>query len=92
MTQTVEQPFVEVDSGTLMLIDPCYVIRGDDWKRLCDEELLAADTEGGAIPHKGGIIFGGFGGDGRWTPTFKRNKDGLVTSMTIQFYEDEDDA
>lgn len=64
---------VAVDSGHLMIVDPCYVFRGGAYDLMCDrilqlhEDGKDADNHGGEFPASGianGVVFESGLGDG----------------------------
>lgn len=86
-----------VDSGQIMLIDPCYAYdRGDDrteYFEICGAHDVDCDCSshrpdawhdgiGGEI--KGGVVVGRFGGDGCY-PVYANIVNGLVHSVEIVF-------
>ncbi len=71
---------VGVDSGELILIDPCKVLSDDEFK-----ENVAGNTP---IKFKNGIIAAGWGGDGNYPVFVKKDKRGLVLEMKVVFARD----
>jgi hypothetical protein len=93
-----------VDSGQIMLIDPCYVLdRGDDrteYFEVCGAHKVGCDCAthnnegwhngiGGETP-QGGVVVGSFGGDGVF-PVYANIVNGTVRSVEIVFDWDPDE-
>lgn len=59
---------VAVDSGHLMIADPCYVLKGQEWDDACDAIVAPRQTHGVQLPHMatpfGKLIFESGLGDG----------------------------
>ena len=82
-----------VDSGTIMLVDPCYITPRSDQKGFTEEEYNK-----NVVDQCEQLVWQGFGkaacfttsgmGDGVY-PVFAKVRDGCVLSVTIQFMEDE---
>jgi hypothetical protein len=84
---------VAVDSGQVMLIDPCYVFEdhynlgGEPTGGLYDK---ACRLTTGATPYgplEGGMVTGTFHGDGTY-PVYAEMEGGRVKSITIVFQDD----
>jgi len=75
--------FVPVDSGTLCIVDPCYLVPGEGHHpmthemRMEDGPVLLAHQAGT------GLIFGGFGGDGTFRVRGTYSKTGLLMKVII---------
>ena len=95
----------DVDSGQIMIIDPCYVLRDDDViaghgeDKPTYQELLAAydhlkKDHNGPFAWELGIVTASFGGDGTF-PVYAEMDDDRIQSLTIEFtdvdYDDEED-
>ena len=87
---------VGVDSGSIWVGDPCYVIGEDssygvkDWDEYCDK-LFANDPKLLNPVHEPlgsqiGLSIGCFGGDGGYPVYITRGRDGLVTKVEVFFY------
>jgi hypothetical protein len=85
---------VEVDSGTLVLGDPVYVLpsaeherAGIDWQTVLD-----APSER-MVPLVGGaaMLLSGFGGDGTYPVFAELDEDGVVYRVSIYFVEPGED-
>lgn len=94
----------DVDSGQIMIIDPCYVLHdndeivggnhGDD-KPTYDELLAAYDlrenlTRVGPMSWQGGVVTSDFGGDGTF-PVYAEMDGHRVLSLTIEFRDEDDE-
>lgn len=101
ITETrVQVGFVAVDSGQIMMIDPCYVLEGDDYESAC-KATLESENSAGQMTHTSstrlGVCTSTGWGDGQY-PVYATVQDhgpgGLggkrVKSITIEFMEDED--
>lgn len=75
---------IGVDSGTIMVVDPCYVVPDDDWmnwyyeyrdKNGFDNWFAHMDSDGIAVttPH----------GDGVYPVEARRNKNGQIVEIRI---------
>ena len=82
MSKTAENPCVGVDSGSIIIIDPCYVIRDKaEWA-----DVVGQMGTQQPIPYKGGVILDNFGGDGHFPVEVERDPaTGLILSATIRF-------
>lgn len=93
-----------VDSGQIMLIDPCYVLDRTadrtEYFEVCGSHKVGCDCSkhepgawhdgvGGGI-RQGGVVVGSFGGDGVF-PVYAQVVDGQVQSVTIEFNSPEYD-
>ena len=74
---------VAVDSGQVMIIDPCRVLDDKEY----DDNIV----HGKPVEFKNGIINAGWGGDGNFPIFVKKNKNGLVTEMKIVFTRENND-
>ena len=93
--------FAAVDSGTIMIGDPCYHLHkdvstpeakatfegdfGKNWEEFCD---LCDHGHKPGISQFGGdtaLVVTGFGGDGCFPVYVKRDKHGLITAAMIDF-------
>lgn len=68
---------VWVDSGQIIIVDPCKVLKGSEY----DDNIVIAKP----IEFKGGLITAGWGGDGNFPVLVKKNERGLITEMKIIF-------
>lgn len=86
-----------VDSGQIILVDPCYVManRGKDGQPVADKNQLTYDAmieKEGEQPQElvfsgiggNGVLVRGFGGDGNY-PVYARIDDDLVKEIKIVF-------
>jgi hypothetical protein len=84
---------VEVDSGTLVIGDPAYLLaRRSAGKRGVDyEEVLGVDTADFAtrLGDRPVLLVSGFGGDGTF-PVFGEFEEGELARVTIEFDEPDD--
>ncbi len=67
-----------VDSGQILMADPCYVEKGINYPNCCEE--AHDNAEFGRI----GVKLAGFGGDGTF-PVYGKFIDGMLVSATIKF-------
>ena len=92
--------YVPVDSGTLCIVDPCYLIPGDghhpltvdEWTELIPALCRKPYTTkfNFSRKHGTGIMFGGFGGDS-CCPVFVETDDaGRVVRLTVEFQEQQE--
>lgn len=90
---------IDVDAGLVMIGDPCYTSSGrnvaDDWERFCDK-LQREEVDGvTTIEHESGLpgkalVVGDFGGDGTYPVYVKRDKDGQVKKIIIDFEQEDE--
>ena len=89
---------VGVDSGTIMIVDPCYMQKGeqhDAFEKQWDDLVHGKDRKrwdktqlNHAKGHTGlGVISAGFGGDGSYDVFAEKSKTGLVKRIIIEFNE-----
>jgi hypothetical protein len=85
-----------VDSGQIMVIDPCYAFQGGtNYEAICKVSL--ADTFGEfPLPANGynqdiGVVTSSGYGDGKYPVYVNLNNEGRVTSLSIIFVPDDDD-
>ena len=87
--------FVPVDSGTLLISDPCYAVRNvagkevtdKQWSTFC-ERLWSLETSGRIKPGAAmdlGYVATGFGGDGYYPIEIKKSKNGLIKELRVRF-------
>ncbi len=79
---------VDVDSGLLYIGDPCYVLSKSQYKiinKLLEKQPVTELKHRETAKPGFGVVINGFGGDGSYTITTKRNRDGLVTKAIIHF-------
>ena len=81
---------VSVDSGTLMIVDPCYVLRRDvkfDGKKEYQKVIDAEEESVCAWSHLGELAlgFGGFGGDGVFPVYGYYDDKGILVKVEIVF-------
>jgi len=88
-----------VDSGTLILADPCYILGEfatngvDDWQAFCDkigpksefQRNMASQPLGAGICT---LVSTGYG-DGVYRVTVEKNSEGRVKKMTVTFIDDD---
>jgi hypothetical protein len=94
---------IGVDAGVVMVGDPCYHVGKTtapkdfcrSWSEFCQTKLQkdgkCLDTAqlNFDMGHEGlAVVVGGFGGDGCYPVFVKRNKDGLVSQLIIEFGND----
>lgn len=98
---------VDVDSGQLMVGDPCYLSewKGHDWEQDAPKgeysysgacEATTSGVAFGELNHAMGhpgaaIAFGGFGGDGSFPVYAEYDSDGYLSKVTIDFGYDGDE-
>ena len=78
---------VGVDSGTLLLGDPCYWLRDKDYEHeVCDSNFDKFRQVNYALGHAGKAVIVSSGyGDGCY-PVFATIKDGRVKEVTVKFF------
>jgi hypothetical protein len=87
--------YVEVDSGTLLVGDPVYLLRGEaDGRPGVDYEavLAVSDTTQGPVARLAGqpvLVLQQFGGDGSF-PVFGEFEDDMFVRVIIEFVDAED--
>lgn len=72
MTEHEKIGYCAVDSGFLVIVDPCYVEGESDIKKTVTESRL-------------GCIVKGFGGDGQYPVFIEKDDSGLVTAVSVRF-------
>lgn len=82
MTNWEEIGKVWVDSGQILIADPCYALSKDDYTKL----VLIRPYEKQPHELKRGVINSGWGGDGNFPVFVKKNSQGLVMEMKIVFH------
>ena len=96
--------YISVDSGTVLVADPCYWLKSDKeenlkenetrWGRFCEE--IGSDTvhefEHGSGFIGKGIMLGGFGGDGVYPVFAEYDKNGRQTRLIVEFGYDEEEG
>jgi hypothetical protein len=90
---------VEVDSGTLVVGDPAYLLaRASEGKQGIDYQVVvdAPEVAASYLAERPVILLGQFGGDGTFPVFGEFDEDGVLARVTIDFVElddeDEDDA
>ena len=90
MSKRVKVGAVGIDSGTLILIDPCYIkyiedIHGSDqgWSNFCKNVL--GDMENEVTEHNNGIIFSNRIGDGEFPVYATYDKDNRLKKLEVVF-------
>ena len=85
---------VEVDSGTLLVADPCYVLPqaadskpGVDYQAVLDSDLIPHANRIGGKPV---ILLSNFGGDGSF-PVFGEFDEGELVGIWINLAPPDDD-
>jgi len=71
---------VWVDSGQIVIVDPCKVLTQSEYKK----NIVINKP----IEFKGGLVTTGWGGDGNFPVYVKKNDNGLVTEMKIVFWRE----
>lgn len=79
---------VLVDSGQLMLIDPCYVLDGQQYEDACKQTLETKHNYG---EYNGGIVFSTTWGDGRFKVYKELNDIGRVARIIVDMDPRNDD-
>ena len=93
MTERVLLGHCAVDSGQIILVDPCYVDEDDgiDYRGVCEVSL--SDQRGGEFLFAGiggtGVVTSTGYGDGSY-PVYAEMVDGRVSRVTIEFMEEGD--
>jgi hypothetical protein len=85
---------VEVDSATLLVGDPCYLLarRSSGTSGVDYEEVLRSDATGVAtsLADRPVLLIRGFGGDGTF-PVFGEFDEGGLARVIVEFVEPPDD-
>lgn len=84
---------VSVDSGQIVLVDPCYVEQGLDYEEVCNTTL--SDDQAGAWMNGHAVATSTGYGDGSY-PVYVEYEDAgswgtRVKSITIEFMQDDED-
>jgi len=90
---------VDVDSGSIFIGDPCYIVQDEAWREFSRPYIAALHKNKVFVSLEHKVGFEGKGvmactlyGDGSYPVYAKFNKNGGIESMTIDFtQEDEDD-
>lgn len=80
---------VGVDSGQMLLGDPCYWMKGEAYSKICDEDGQINYEMG--HPGKGVKVMSGYG-DGTYDVFVTTNKEGRVMKMEVIFIADDEDS
>lgn len=74
---------VSVDSGTLMIVDPCYVDEGFDYDAWCDS--IDYSRKDGLLPEPVKLSFaaGTAWGDGTYPVYVRKDSRGKITAMMV---------
>ena len=84
---------VSVDSGQIVLVDPCYVEQGLDYEDVCNTTL--SDDQAGAWMNGHAVATSTGYGDGSYPVYVEYENDGSwgtrVKSITIEFMQDDED-
>lgn len=89
---------VSVDGGLIRIGDPCYTIeKGETWKDICDfldaekfyEKEFVSENHSKDIPGKSVFVHSGYG-DGFYPVFIKKDENGRVASVLIEFEEKEE--
>jgi len=84
---------IPVDSGTLMISDPCYAAENvtghghssNAWREFCEMMAQNRIDDEGHMAVKFGHVITGFGGDGFYPVYVKRDELGNVTELRVKF-------
>lgn len=71
---------VWVDSGQVMIADPCHALSDEEY-----DNTFVKNYEQQPHKFKHGIVNSGWGGDGNFPVYVKKNKKGLVLEMKVVF-------
>ena len=75
-----------VDSGQILLIDPCYVYKGDDYDECC-KVTLSEDKAGETTL---GVVTSTYSGDGVYPVYASTDEHGAIMSVEIVFKKSEE--
>jgi hypothetical protein len=78
---------VSVDSGTISIGDPCYIVGEDyEWKDVCDKFFPDENDRRGenSIEFAGHIMASTLYGDGTY-PVYAEYQDGRISGLRIDF-------
>ena len=83
---------VEVDSGTLLVADPVYVLPNAEQGRTGIDYTVLTSMAGAVTPVAGGmgLLLANFGGDGSF-PAFGEIEDGEMWKLTVLFVDPSED-
>jgi hypothetical protein len=89
---------VDVDSGSVWIGDPCYIVKGEEWHGV-SRAYLDALNEGRVyvkLPHKlghegMGIMAGTLYGDGTYPVYAEFDRNGGIKSLTIDFEQEDEE-
>lgn len=81
---------IGVDSGTIMFIDPCYLVPKEDWTNFC-MEYESKEVGRSAKMNCGGIAVTTAHGDGQYAVKGRYNKRGQIVEVRINFEWDDED-
>ncbi len=82
-----------VDSGNLMVIDPCYVSNGFDYELWCDESSNSrARKNVGVEDWTGGVTFPSGYGDGEYEIWIKVTEGGWVAETRVLMIGKDEEA
>ena len=84
---------IPVDSGTLMISDPCYAgenitghsISSNAWRQFCEYKAHNKTDDENHMALKFGHLITGFGGDGYYPVYIKRDEFGNITELRVKF-------
>ena len=76
---------ISVDSGQVMITDPCYVLGdGGDYDKVC-KVTLSKERAGGVDVGTGDAVVSGTAyGDGTYPVYANYDKHGVITSLTVK--------
>ena len=80
-----------VDSGQLMLIDPCYVDEGFDYNEIIELWSKAKGKAGIRVLDELGVVTNTGWGDGNY-PVYAEMIGNRVARVTVEFMSEDDDA
>lgn len=80
---------IGVDSGTIMFIDPCYLVPGEDWSNFCAE--YEKKEVGRSAILRGGVAITTPHGDGTYAVKARYNKRGQIVEIRMNFEWDNED-
>lgn len=74
-----------VDSGTLCVVDPCYLVPREGYYPMTDEARMKDGEFTFSGSYGNGVIFSGFGGDGVFDVVASVDEHGITRKIEINF-------
>lgn len=85
---------IAVDSGTIVVVDPCYIESGFDLKPVF--VATDGDRHGGervfAGTHGTGVVVASGGGDGSYPLSAYYDEEGIIREVSISFWDEDEES